>query len=113
MASGRKTPAEKLTYEEAVAELEALVGRLEGGSLPLEESVEAYRRGMELTLACRKKLDKAEEAVRKLDEQGRLAEVKPSELRADSAVRDAGQGPDEKPASAGFSAGPLPDDMPF
>ena len=87
MAATKRIPTEKLSYEEAVAELEALVSRMEKGDLPLEESVEAYRRGMELTLACRKKLDRAEEAIRKLDEEGKLTELKPEELRADSAKR--------------------------
>lgn len=87
MAATKKIPTEKLSYEEAVAELEALVSQMEKGDLPLEASIEAYRRGMELTLACRKKLERAEEAIRKLDEEGKLTELKPEELRADSAKR--------------------------
>lgn len=98
MAATKRIPTEKLSYEEAVAELEALVSRMEKGDLPLEESVEAYRRGMELTLACRKKLDRAEEAIRKLDEEGKLTELKPEELRADSAKRA------EPPRSAAAAA---------
>ena len=48
---------EKLSYEEAMSELESLVGRMEQGGLTLEESVESYARGIALTKACRAKLD--------------------------------------------------------
>ena len=40
---------EKLSYEEAMSELESLVGRMEQGGLTLEESVESYARGIALT----------------------------------------------------------------
>lgn len=99
------TPAEKLSYEQAVEELEALVSRMEKGELPLEESIEAYRRGMALTRVCRQKLAKAEEEIRKLDEDGKLSEVKASDLRPDSAERTP-----EAPKAAPSS--PF-DDMPF
>ena len=76
---------EKLSYEEAMSELESLVGRMEQGGLTLEESVESYARGIALTKACRAKLDRAEERIRKLDEEGKLSPVKASDLRPDSA----------------------------
>lgn len=60
---------EKLSYEEAMSELESLVGRMEQGGLTLEESVDSYARGIALTKACRAKLDRAEERIRKLDEE--------------------------------------------
>lgn len=78
---------EKLSYEEAMSELESLVGRMEQGGLTLEESVESYARGIALTKACRAKLDRAEERIRKLDEEGKLSPVKASDLRPDSASR--------------------------
>ena len=58
-----KTP----TFEEAMAELEALVRKMEEGKLALEESVQAYTRGTELVRMCRAKLDDAEARVKKLD----------------------------------------------
>ena len=39
----------KLTFEEGMAELERLVAALEGGALPLEESFQAYTRGIALS----------------------------------------------------------------
>ncbi len=56
-----------LTFEEAMAELEALVRKMEEGKLALEESVQAYTRGTELVRMCRAKLDDAEARVKKLD----------------------------------------------
>ncbi|HEY3596656.1 MAG TPA: exodeoxyribonuclease VII small subunit [Paraburkholderia sp.] len=55
------------TYEGALAELEGLVGRMEGGSLSLEESLAAYRRGAALVAFCQQQLEKVEQQVRVLD----------------------------------------------
>ena len=54
--ANEKTP----TFEEAMAELEALVRKMEEGKLALEESVEAYTRGTELVNLCRAKLEDAD-----------------------------------------------------
>jgi len=63
-ASGAPLPD---TYEAALAELEGLVGRMEGGSLSLEESLTAYRRGASLVAFCQQQLEKVEQQVRVLD----------------------------------------------
>ncbi len=63
-ASGAPLPD---TYEAALAELEGLVGRMEGGSLSLEESLAAYRRGAALVAFCQQQLEKVEQQVRVLD----------------------------------------------
>ncbi|MFO0511674.1 MAG: exodeoxyribonuclease VII small subunit, partial [Gammaproteobacteria bacterium] len=39
-------------FEKSLAELEALVERLEGGELPLEESLKSFERGVALTREC-------------------------------------------------------------
>ena len=54
-------------YEAALAELEGLVARMEGGSLSLEESLSAYRRGAALVTFCQQQLEKVEQQVRVLD----------------------------------------------
>ncbi|HEY2021507.1 exodeoxyribonuclease VII small subunit [Paraburkholderia sp.] len=54
-------------YEAAQAELEELVARMEGGSLSLEESLAAYRRGAALVAFCQQQLEKVEQQVRVLD----------------------------------------------
>jgi exodeoxyribonuclease VII small subunit len=55
-----------LSFEEAMAELEALVQRLERGQLDLEASIAAYERGTELRRHCARKLEEAELRVEKL-----------------------------------------------
>ena len=55
------------SYEKAVDELETLVGRMEGGSLSLEESLGAYRRGATLVAYCQQQLEKIDNQVRVLD----------------------------------------------
>ena len=68
------TPAEGVdttplpeNYEAAQVELEELVARMEGGSLSLEESLTAYRRGAALVAFCQQQLEKVEQQVRVLD----------------------------------------------
>jgi exodeoxyribonuclease VII small subunit len=51
---------EKLSFEQAFAELEATVQRLEQGDLTLEEAITTYERGMHLAQVCSNALDAAE-----------------------------------------------------
>ncbi|MBO8415764.1 MAG: exodeoxyribonuclease VII small subunit [Proteobacteria bacterium] len=67
--------------EERFAELQQIIEKLEQGTLPLDESIAAYARGMQLSASCRKTLDEMNEKVKKarelLDEgrgQGQLPE---------------------------------------
>ncbi len=57
-------------FESALAQLEALVGQMENGALPLDQSLAAYERGVELARVCQKLLDSAEQQVKVL--QGNL-----------------------------------------
>ncbi|HVI28922.1 exodeoxyribonuclease VII small subunit [Hansschlegelia sp.] len=52
-----------LSFEAALAELEKIVGRLEQGQVPLEESIEIYRRGETLKARCDELLRRAEARV--------------------------------------------------
>lgn len=58
-------PKKKTTssFEESLAELEQLVNRLERGEISLEESLEAFERGVNLTRTCQKALQDAEQKV--------------------------------------------------
>jgi exodeoxyribonuclease VII small subunit len=58
---------EPASYEAAMAELETLVASMEGGELPLEASLAAYRRGAELVKFCQKVLERVEQQVRVLE----------------------------------------------
>ena len=53
-------------FEDALKELEALVARLEHGELPLEESLQSFERGIELTRTCQTALQEAEQKVQAL-----------------------------------------------
>ncbi|MGH8204488.1 MAG: exodeoxyribonuclease VII small subunit [Steroidobacteraceae bacterium] len=53
-------------FEAALAELEAIVARLEQGELPLEESLRQFERGVALTRVCQKALSQAEHKIRVL-----------------------------------------------
>lgn len=55
------------TYEEAMAELEQLVARMEAGALPLEQLLVAYQRGASLLGFCRDRLQAVEEQVKQLE----------------------------------------------
>lgn len=56
------------SYEQALAELEQLVARMESGDLPLEQLLAAYQRGAELLQFCRDKLQAVEAQIKVLDE---------------------------------------------
>ncbi len=56
-------PVSEMSFEEAMAELEEVVGRLERGDVALEESIRLYERGAELKARCEQKLKEAEEKV--------------------------------------------------
>ena len=55
------------TFEEAMAELEQLVAKMEAGELPLEASVAAYQRGSELVKHCAAQLERVERQVKLLE----------------------------------------------
>lgn len=66
-APGAAADAEPFDFEVAVTELEGLVAQLESGQLSLEASLEAYRRGSQLLLACRERLAAVRQHVEMLD----------------------------------------------
>ena len=57
---------EKMSFEEALAALEDVVNRLEGGQVPLEQSIALYERGDALKKHCEAKLGEAELKVEKI-----------------------------------------------
>jgi len=52
------------TYDEAFAELEAVLQELDGGDLPLEQALALYEQGVALSTFCARKLEEAELRVR-------------------------------------------------
>ncbi|MCR2820349.1 exodeoxyribonuclease VII small subunit [Lederbergia panacisoli] len=57
---------EKITFEEAMNNLEKIVVRLEEGDIPLEEALEIYKKGIEYSKLCHDKLKKAEQQLTKI-----------------------------------------------
>lgn len=62
------------TLEEAFAQLDKIVERLETGELSLESSFQTYKKGMELLKECSKKVDLVEKMVLQIDEDGEVHE---------------------------------------
>lgn len=52
-----------LSFEKSLEKLEGLVKKLESGELSLEDSVQAFEEGVELSNFCSQKLDEAEKKV--------------------------------------------------
>ena len=52
-----------MSFEDALAELEQIVRRLEGGQVKLDEAIECYERGAQLKRHCERKLNEAQQRV--------------------------------------------------
>lgn len=60
------TEIKDMSFEEAMKELEATVGKLEHGDATLDQAIKLYERGAELRAHCDKVLRAAEERVEKI-----------------------------------------------
>ncbi len=56
----------KMSFEEALAELETIVERLESGEAKLDDAIGAYERGAALKQHCETKLREAQDKVEKI-----------------------------------------------
>ncbi|HRO10496.1 exodeoxyribonuclease VII small subunit [Amaricoccus sp.] len=63
MAEAGAPPVAEMSFEAALAELEEVVARLEGGQVALEESIDLYARGAALRAHCEERLKAAEARV--------------------------------------------------
>jgi exodeoxyribonuclease VII small subunit len=52
-----------MSFEDALAELEGIVHRLEGGQVKLDDAIQSYERGAQLKRHCEKKLNEAQQRV--------------------------------------------------
>ncbi|MGH8266272.1 MAG: exodeoxyribonuclease VII small subunit [Steroidobacteraceae bacterium] len=89
MARNSKAP----DFEQALAELESLVERLERGDLPLDEALKAFERGVALARHCQASLQAAQQRVEILLKRNGQPQVEPFEESADEA--EAGPPADE------------------
>lgn len=60
-------PRSELTFEKALAELEKVVARMEGGALSLEQALADHKRGLELAKFCQARLDAAQQQIQVLE----------------------------------------------
>ena len=52
-----------MSFEDALAELEGIVRRLEGGQVKLDDAIQSYERGAQLKRHCERKLNEAQQRV--------------------------------------------------
>ncbi len=71
-----------LSFEKALAQLEDIVSRLEGGKVDLEDSIKLYEKGEALKKHCESKLKEAEARIEKitLDPQGKPKGLEPLDV---------------------------------
>jgi exodeoxyribonuclease VII small subunit len=82
MAEPNNSDVKKMPFERAIEELESIVKDLEGGKVPLEQSVALYERGEALKTRCEELLRKAEARVEKitLDASGKPTGSEPLDV---------------------------------
>lgn len=75
------TPVGEMSFEQAMAELEQVVGKLERGDVALADSIALYERGAALKKRCETKLREAEEKVAAItfDAEGKPTGTTPAE----------------------------------
>lgn len=64
-----KKEIEKMSFEDAIKELTNIVGKIEQGQVPLQDSLEQYEKGMALIKHCRTILQKAEKRIEKISNE--------------------------------------------
>jgi len=65
----QKNDVGKLSFEEAIKELGNIVGKIEQGQIPLQNSLQQYEKGMALIKHCRTILQKAEKRIEKITKE--------------------------------------------
>lgn len=95
----KKTPVSKLSFDEAVREVEDIVARLENEQTDVDELAGEVGRAVELIAACRQRLEGTDRDVREL--VARLEAMDAAEAGADA------------PAVAGDAPAATDEDVPF
>jgi exodeoxyribonuclease VII small subunit len=67
-AKKKKDDLGELSFEESIKELTDIVGKIEQGQIPLQDSLSQYEKGMALIKQCRTILQKAEKRIEKISE---------------------------------------------
>ncbi len=61
-----QTNQTEINFEKAIAEIQQIVEAIEGGRLPLDESIKKYERGLYLIKECQKALTNASQKIEKI-----------------------------------------------
>ncbi|UHA72884.1 exodeoxyribonuclease VII small subunit [Paenibacillus sp. 481] len=81
--SQSKKRNDEFTFEQAIDKLEQIVAQLESGDAPLEEAIDLFQQGMELSKLCSQKLEQVERKIEMLTEQN--GELKRQPFQAEEA----------------------------
>jgi exodeoxyribonuclease VII small subunit len=65
----KKNDIGKMSFEEAIKELTDIVGKIEQGKIPLQDSLEQYEKGIALIKHCKGILEKAEKRIEKISKE--------------------------------------------
>ncbi len=76
-------PEAELRFEDALEQLEGLVGKLEGGDLGLEDALASFEEGVKLVRHCTERLRTAELRIRQLEETAEGPSERPLSLEGD------------------------------
>lgn len=63
---------QEMKYEEAVAQIEAIVRRMETGELNLDSLADELKKAQKLIKMCKDKLTKTDEEIKKMLEEGQM-----------------------------------------
>lgn len=100
----KQTETEAPSFEGSIVELQSIVGQLEDGSLPLEESMEQFERGISLLRNCYQVLEQAEQRIEVLTSVAEDGTVETAAFDAsatfDSPATKTKPGDSGKPASS-------------
>jgi exodeoxyribonuclease VII small subunit len=69
MAEKKDNDISELSFEQAIKKLTDIVGKIENGSVSLEQSLNQYEQGMELIKHCRGILQKAEKKIEEISQK--------------------------------------------
>lgn len=72
----KKNDIEELSYEDAFAQMEEILRKLENGNIKLDESLELYEKGIKLYRRCNLILENAQLKITQFDENQEEKEVK-------------------------------------
>ena len=73
-------------FEAALTELDAIVKKLEDGDVPLEQSLQLFERGVQLSRFCHARLEEAERRIEILNERGQLQDAPAGLLNDDEST---------------------------